>query len=57
VAGNANVPLKLEPPLAQQIYAALDTVMQKVLTDQHANVDQLLTDAEKQVNQILTTVK
>jgi ABC-type glycerol-3-phosphate transport system substrate-binding protein len=57
VVGNAAIPLKLEPPLAQQIYASLDTVMQKVLTDQHANVEQLLADAEKQVNQILTTVK
>ena len=57
VTGGANIPLKLEPPEAQKIYAALDTVMQKVLTDPNANLDQLLTDAEKQVNQILATVK
>jgi ABC-type glycerol-3-phosphate transport system substrate-binding protein len=55
-AGNASVPLKLEPPNAQQIYAVLDVAMQKVLTDQNANIDSLLGDAEKQVNTILATV-
>ncbi|WP_432841275.1 ABC transporter substrate-binding protein [Dactylosporangium sp. CA-092794] len=54
---SATVPLKLEPPNAQPIYAALDTVMLKVLTDPGANVDQLLKDAQSQVNQILATVK
>jgi multiple sugar transport system substrate-binding protein len=49
--------LKLEPPLAQQLYAVLDTAMQKVLTDQNADVDALLADAEKQVNTILAAVK
>ncbi|GAA3547282.1 extracellular solute-binding protein [Nonomuraea rosea] len=53
----ARIPVKLEPPNAQQIYAALDTVMQKVLTDEDADITQLLSDAEKQVNQILSTVK
>lgn len=57
VAASANIPVKLEPPNAQQIYATLDVVMQKVLTDKNANVDQLLTDAEKQVNTILAAVK
>jgi ABC-type glycerol-3-phosphate transport system substrate-binding protein len=57
VSGNASVPLKLEPPSAQQIYAVLDTVMQKVLTDQNANIDQLLSAAETQVNSILAAVK
>ncbi|MEV7626083.1 extracellular solute-binding protein [Actinoplanes sp. NPDC089786] len=47
------IPLKLEPPLAQQIYAVLDVPMQKVLTDRNADVDQLLAAAEKQVNEIL----
>lgn len=54
---SASIPLKLEPPEAQKIYAALDTVMQKVLTDPNANLDQLLSDAEKQVNQILSAVR
>ncbi len=57
ISGNSNVPLKLEPPNAQQIYAVLDTVMQKVLTDKNANVDQLLSAAETQVNSILAGVK
>lgn len=57
VAGNASVPLKLEPPQAQQIYAVLDTVMQKVLTDRNADIDRLLARAEKQVDQVLATVK
>src|SRR5262249_44081119 len=57
VDGGKNIPLKLEPPKAQEIYAALDTVMQKVLTDPNANLDQLLATAEAQVNQILATVK
>jgi len=47
------IPLKVEPPAAQQIYAVLDTAMQGVLTDRNANIDKLLSDAEKQVNQIL----
>ncbi|HEV2781049.1 MAG TPA: extracellular solute-binding protein [Actinophytocola sp.] len=51
--GNAGIPLKLEPPNAQQIYAVLDTAMQKVLTDQGADIDALLADAEIQVNSIL----
>jgi multiple sugar transport system substrate-binding protein len=54
---SASIPLKLEPPNAQQVYAALDTAMQKVLTDPNANIDQLLKDAETQVNQILATVR
>ena len=41
-AASAGIPLKVEPPNAQQVYAALDTVMQKVLTDPNANIDQLL---------------
>ncbi len=54
--GNTGIPLKLEPPNAQQIYAVLDTVMQKVLTDQNANIDALLAEAETQVNSILAAV-
>jgi multiple sugar transport system substrate-binding protein len=52
---DAKVPVKLEPPNAQQIYAVLDTVMQKVLTDAGANIDQLLSAAETEVNSILAT--
>jgi len=51
------IPVRLEPPNAQQIYAVLDVPMQKVLTDRNANIDQLLSDAEKQVNTILAAVK
>jgi len=57
VASMGKIPVKLEPPNAQQIYAVLDVAMQKVLTDKNANVDQLLADAETQVNQILASVK
>ncbi|GAB1693327.1 ABC transporter substrate-binding protein [Krasilnikovia sp. M28-CT-15] len=57
VASMGRIPVKLEPPNAQQIYAVLDVAMQKVLTDRDANVDQLLTDAEKQVNSILAGVR
>ena len=57
VTGNANVPLDIEPPNAQQIYAVLDTVMAQVLTNRNADVNKLLSDAEKQVNGILATVQ
>jgi multiple sugar transport system substrate-binding protein len=56
-ASNASVPLKLEPPNAQQIYAVLDVAMQKVLTDKNADPAALLANAEKQVNTILAGVK
>ncbi|MFG1603846.1 extracellular solute-binding protein [Actinoplanes sp. NPDC049265] len=57
VAGMGKVPVKLEPPNAQQIYAVLDVAMQKVLTDKNADPAKLLADAETQVNQILQSVK
>jgi multiple sugar transport system substrate-binding protein len=44
---------KIEPPLAQQIYSVLDSVMSAVLTNQSANVDQLLSDASTKVNSLL----
>jgi hypothetical protein len=51
------IPLQLEPPLAQQVYAVLDVPMQKVLTDRNANIDQLLATAETQVNGVLGAAK
>jgi multiple sugar transport system substrate-binding protein len=57
VSGSASIPVRLEPPNAQQIYAVLDTAMQAVLTDRNADIGKLLGDAEKQVNSILATVK
>jgi ABC-type glycerol-3-phosphate transport system substrate-binding protein len=57
VAGNGNIPLRLEPPNAQQIYAVLDTAMQKVLTDKNADVNALLSTADTQVNSVLAAVK
>jgi multiple sugar transport system substrate-binding protein len=56
-AAMATIPLKLEPPNAQQVYAVLDVAMQKVLTDRNADPAQLLADAERQVNTILASVK
>ncbi|HEV7975531.1 ABC transporter substrate-binding protein [Amycolatopsis sp.] len=47
----------VEPPNAQQVYAALDSVMQAVLTDQGANIDQQLSSAEAKVNNVLAQVK
>ncbi len=57
VSARTAIPVKLEPPNAQQIYAVLDVAMQKVLTDRNADPAQLLGDAEKQVNTILASVK
>jgi multiple sugar transport system substrate-binding protein len=55
--GAKTIPIKQEPPNAQQIYAILDVPMVKVLTDRNANIDELLASAEKQVNAILATVQ
>jgi ABC-type glycerol-3-phosphate transport system substrate-binding protein len=57
IASQGQIPVKFEPPNAQQLYAVLDVAMQKVLTDKNANVDQLLSSSETQINQILSTVK
>jgi ABC-type glycerol-3-phosphate transport system substrate-binding protein len=51
----ATVPLKLEPPKAQQIYAVLDTAMAKVLTQRDADIGALLAGASKQVDSLLAT--
>jgi multiple sugar transport system substrate-binding protein len=53
----AKIPLRVEPPAAQQVYAVLDTAMAAVLTDSNANIDQLLASAERQVNSILSSVE
>ncbi len=50
---NNPVPVKVEPPNAQAIYAVLDSAMSAVLTDQKANIDQLLNTADGKVNQLL----
>jgi ABC-type glycerol-3-phosphate transport system substrate-binding protein len=51
--GSGTVPLKLEPPMTQQVYQILDTPMSAVLTRQDADIDKLLSDAEKKVNDLL----
>lgn len=44
-----------EPAVAsQEIYAALDPIVQAVLTDPNADIEALLTDAESRVNTILS---
>jgi ABC-type glycerol-3-phosphate transport system substrate-binding protein len=55
--GSKDLTGRLEPPNAQQVYAVLDGVMQGVLTNRDANLDQLLSDAEKKVNSALSGVK
>jgi ABC-type glycerol-3-phosphate transport system substrate-binding protein len=57
VDGLADMDKKIEPPNAQQVYAALDNVMQGVLTNKDANIDQLLAAAETKVNTALAQVK
>lgn len=48
------IPLVPEPArAAQETYAALDPVVQAVLTDQNADIDQLLEDAQTNVQSIL----
>jgi multiple sugar transport system substrate-binding protein len=55
--GSKDMQGRLEPPNAQQVYTALDGVMQGVLTDRNADPDRLLSDAEKKVNSALTGIK
>ncbi|PRY02231.1 ABC transporter substrate-binding protein [Allonocardiopsis opalescens] len=47
------MPTRIEPPRAQEVYAVLDTVMQAVLTDEAADFDALLGEAETAVNELL----
>jgi hypothetical protein len=56
--GTPALQLRPEPPFqAQQIYTALDTVVQAVLTDENADVDALLAKAESDVNTKLATLQ
>jgi ABC-type glycerol-3-phosphate transport system substrate-binding protein len=57
VARSGSIPLQLEPPKAQQIYAVLDTAMATVLTDPNADIAKLLSTASGQVDSILATVQ
>ena len=56
LARTASIPLQLEPPKAQQIYAVLDTAMATVLTDPNADISTLLSTASTQVDSILASV-
>jgi len=47
------VPGKLEPPQAQQIYSVMDGVMSAVLTNRNANIDDLLSDASAKIDRLL----
>lgn len=48
------LPLIPEPPvMAQQLYAALDPVVQAVLTQEDADIDALLADAQQQVQALV----
>ncbi|EXG79758.1 ABC transporter substrate-binding protein [Cryptosporangium arvum] len=47
------VPGKLEPPQAQQIYSVMDGVMSSVLTNRNANIDRLLSDASDKIDRLL----
>jgi ABC-type glycerol-3-phosphate transport system substrate-binding protein len=51
---NNPVPVKVEPPNAQAIYAVLDAAMSAVLTNPKADIDEVLGKAEDKVNQALT---
>jgi hypothetical protein len=57
VDGLADLDKKIEPPNAQQVYAALDNVMQGVLTNRDADIDKLLADAAGKVDTALAQVK
>jgi multiple sugar transport system substrate-binding protein len=50
---DTEVPGKLEPPQAQQIYSVMDGVMSAVLTNRNANIDKLLADASDKIDRLL----
>jgi len=51
---DSTLPLVPEPADAQNTYAALDPVVQKVLTDKNANIDQLLSQAGQTIDRNLS---
>ncbi|MEV4173068.1 extracellular solute-binding protein [Nonomuraea sp. NPDC049709] len=56
--GTPSLTLRPEPAVqAQQVYAVLDTVVQAVLTDKNASVDDLLAKAETDVNAKLAAAR
>ncbi|MCP2169764.1 ABC transporter substrate-binding protein [Goodfellowiella coeruleoviolacea] len=57
LASATTVKGSIEPPNAQQVYAALDSLMQAVLTDQGADITTLLTEAESKVNNALAQIR
>lgn len=52
-----SVPGRIEPPEAQQVYAALDKAMQAVLTKEDADIGGLLDKAEDEVDQIYSRLR
>ncbi len=51
ISTTSKIPIKPEPSKdGQEVYAALDPIIQAVLTDKNANIDQLLASAETSVN-------
>ena len=51
LAMTGEIPMIPEPKVkAQEVYAALDAVVQAVLTDENADIDALLADAEEALN-------
>ncbi len=57
VAAIPNMKLIIEPPQAQAIYAQGDKVMDAVLTDPHANLQQLLDTFKSETNSILANAQ
>jgi len=53
---NNQVPVVVEPPNAQAIYAVMDGPMGAVLTQPNANIPQLLKDANAKIQTILSSL-
>jgi ABC-type glycerol-3-phosphate transport system substrate-binding protein len=54
---STNIPAKVEPARAQEIYKVLDNAVSAVLTDQNADIAKVLSTAETQVNQVLANAQ